>query len=200
LFELSISTKLIVLACTDSLNTAVTLPPTATLVAPDDGLRVVTVGGVVSADEAVVNDHDVDVMALPDRSNAPLNVTVYVVADNRLELGVNVTLCVAGSYFTVAATVVEPFFSTRLIVLACTGSLNTAVTGLDTDTPVALALGLVVVTVGAVVSAAAVVNDHVNELITLPARSKAPESVTVYTVDAARFALGSNDTVCVAGS
>ena len=42
------SVKLIVPDCTASLKVAVTVVPTATLVAPDAGLEEVTVGGVVS--------------------------------------------------------------------------------------------------------------------------------------------------------
>ena len=69
------SVKLIVPGWTSSLKVAVTLLATTTPVAPLAGLREVTVGAVVSA-VAVVNDHDVDVIALPERSWAPLRVAV----------------------------------------------------------------------------------------------------------------------------
>ena len=49
------------------------------------------VGGVVSA-ALVVNDQEVEVIVLPERSSAPLSVTVYVVAGLRLAAGSSVTI------------------------------------------------------------------------------------------------------------
>ena len=61
---------------------------------------------------------------------------------------------------TFAATELpEEFLSVMLIVLACTASLNVAVTFVDTATPVAPLAGDSLVTVG---GAASVVNDQVN--------------------------------------
>ena len=53
-----LSVKLIVLACTASLNVAVGTIDMATLVAPDAGVSLVTVGAVAAAAAAVVNDHE----------------------------------------------------------------------------------------------------------------------------------------------
>ena len=68
----------------------------ATPVALGAGLWAVTDGGVESGAEAVVNDHDMLDIVLPPRSWAPLSVAVYVVAEVRLELGVKVTVWLAG--------------------------------------------------------------------------------------------------------
>ena len=70
----------------------------------------------------------------------------------------------------------------------CTASLNVAVTGDDTATPVAPLVGDSVVTVG---GAASVVNDQVTgAAIGSPAVSLAPLTVAVKTVPYARAALG----------
>ena len=60
-------------------------------------------------------------------------------------------------------------------------SVNVTVTFEPTVMPVALAAGVLPVTVGGVVSAAAAVNDQVSgAAIVLPARSWAPLTVTLY--------------------
>jgi hypothetical protein len=59
-----------------SLNVAVTLLATATLVAFADGLIELTVGAVVSGLAPVVNDHDTELITFPDRSCAPESVAV----------------------------------------------------------------------------------------------------------------------------
>jgi hypothetical protein len=199
LFDASVTTKLTVLAWIASLNTAVTLPPGAIPVAFDDGLVLDTVGAVVSELD-VVNDHVTALSVFPARSCAPLKVAVYTVPGNRFVVGSSVTVCVVGLYVNPADTVVTPFFSTKLIVLDCTDSLSVAVTLLDIDTAVEFAAGLVLSTVGDVVSALVVVNDHVTVCITFPDRSNAPESVAAYVVPGSKFAFGSSVTVRLTGS
>ena len=63
-------------ACSASLKVPVTVVFTATPVAPDAGVVLVTVGGVVSGGWAVVKDQETEPMVLPARSLAPLRVAV----------------------------------------------------------------------------------------------------------------------------
>ena len=70
-----LSTKLIVPGSTASLKVAVTLLAIGTPVAPEAGDCADAVVAVVSA-VAVVNDQEVEVIVLPDRSWAPLKVAV----------------------------------------------------------------------------------------------------------------------------
>jgi hypothetical protein len=70
---------------------AATVVPSATPVAFDAGVRVVTDGGVV----VVVNVHVTGSIAPPVGLLAPKTVTVYVVPRLSAENGVNVTVCVA---------------------------------------------------------------------------------------------------------
>ncbi len=73
---LGVNVKLMVLACTASLNVAVAVVETATFVAPLAGVSLVTLGAAGS----VVNDHDNGpLMGSPALSLAPLTVAVYVV-------------------------------------------------------------------------------------------------------------------------
>ena len=88
-----LSVKLIVLACTASLNVAVGTIDMATLVAPDAGVSLVTVGATAAAAAAVVNDQETaEVMGSPALSVAPLTVAVYVVELARAALGVRVAV------------------------------------------------------------------------------------------------------------
>ena len=88
------------------------------------------------------------------------------------------------------------FFRVNVVpvtVELCTASLNVPVIEAVVATPVAPLVGLVLTTVGAVVSAAAaVVNDQtLAVVIALPARSFTPVViVAVYDVEAARDELG----------
>ena len=67
------SVKLIVPACTASLNVAVAVVDTATPVAPDAGVSLVTAGGAAS----VVKDQENGaVMVTPELLSAPLTVAV----------------------------------------------------------------------------------------------------------------------------
>ena len=68
-------TKLIVLGMTDSLKTAVTLLAMGTPVSPEPGLCAEIVGAVEFT-VTVVNNHEVEVIALPARSVAPERVAV----------------------------------------------------------------------------------------------------------------------------
>jgi hypothetical protein len=86
--------------------------------------------------------------------------------------------------------VVEPFLSTKLTLDCWMGSLNVALIALSVGTLVADVAGECAVTVGAVVSATAVVNDHAVEVIVLPNTSCAPLNVAVYTVPVTRLLLG----------
>ena len=87
--------------------------------------------------------------------------------------------------------------STKLVVVmveAWTAMLNVAVTVVLVATPVALAAGVALVTVGA--TAAAVVNDQeVDPLMGSPAVSFAPLTAAVYVVPYANAALGVKVTV-----
>ena len=71
------SEKLMVLAWTASLNVAVRAEAGGTLIVPDAGVSLVTIG---APEEAVVNDQaKADDMATPLLFCAPLTVAVYVV-------------------------------------------------------------------------------------------------------------------------
>jgi hypothetical protein len=146
-----------------SLKVAVTFAVALTPVAPLAGEVAVTVGGVVSVDALVVNDHaKFAASALPARSftrgsvDPPTTVAVYVDDAANAEFGCNVAVRVAASYVTVAGTVccdasrrknVDPE-----IVVGSIASLNVAVTGAPTATPVAPVPGDVPTTLGGVVS------------------------------------------------
>jgi hypothetical protein len=86
-----LSVALIVLSCTSSLKVAVTKLATGTPVAFDAGLSAVTVGGVVTAGPAVVNDQ-VNGLGIrwPPLSVTPLTVAVYVVEAASAANGVRV--------------------------------------------------------------------------------------------------------------
>src|SRR6476659_3783128 len=123
-------------------------------------------------------------------------VTVYDVEGANGEECVKVTVLRSELKANAPGKVVPTlFFTVNMVELdqLCTGSLNVAVTGEVTATPVTPLAGLVLTTVGGVVSpAAAVVNDHIlSEAIALPARSFTPVViVTVYNVE------GANDEEC----
>ena len=85
-----VSVKLIELDCTALLNVAVAVVDTATPVAPDAGVSLVTVGTPAAA---VVNDQENGApMGSPALSVAPLTVAVYVVELARAALGVRVAV------------------------------------------------------------------------------------------------------------
>jgi hypothetical protein len=162
---------------------------------PEYGERDVMVGATESA---VVNDHtELPDIWFPARSRAPVSVAVYVASDDRALFGLSVTVRVAASYVTTdETTLFEEFRRTNEIVAGCTASLNVAVTFAVPLTPVAPEAGTRAVTVGAVVSA--IVNDHAELVIWLPARSRAPDSVAVYAAPEASVLLGLSVTVRVA--
>ena len=99
-------------------------------------------------------------MGVPDVFFAPVViVAVYVLSDNRLDVGVNDA--VVPLYETDPGTAVVPSCKVNVDVLIGVGSiatLNVAVTVLFNTTPVSLAAGLVEITVGGV--GAKVVNVH----------------------------------------
>jgi hypothetical protein len=159
---------------------------------------------VVPPPPAVVKVHVlVDANALPATSftpaDPPVIVAVYVVLAARSAVGFSVaTLFV---YETAAGTVVDPVVNLNVADVIVDGSIASEkfpVTFAETATPVALAVGDVAVTVGAVVSpppAEAVVKVHVLvDANALPATSFTPAEppviVAVYVVLAARSAVG----------
>ena len=83
-----------VACCTASLNTPVTVVPVATPVAPGAGVRLVTVGFVVSG-TSVVKDQVTGSITLPTMSVAPLTVAVYVVPGSKEAVGVRVAVRLA---------------------------------------------------------------------------------------------------------
>src|SRR5664279_1625600 len=114
------------------------------------------VHGQPEPDAAVVNDQEKSAIWLPLVSLAPLTVAVYTVATVKAPVGVNVTVRLGASYPTLPGTATAPAARATRAVPAWIGSLNVAVTVLVVGTPVALAAGLFAVTVGGVVSVAAV--------------------------------------------
>src|SRR5438094_472620 len=82
-------------------------------------------------------------------------VAVYVVGNARLEDGVNVAVLPSGLRDTVPLTALLPVFKVKLVVLTvelCTASLNVAVMGELIATPVAPLAGIVLLTLGGVLS------------------------------------------------
>lgn len=117
--------------------------------------------------------------------------------------GVKVAMLPVPAYATVPGTAVVPGPLTvkvlLVMVVGSIASLKAAVTCVLSATPVALQLGLVEITVGAVVSGAkAVVKPHENLLpIALPVRFLTPVvAVTVMSVLAGRLALGAKVANC----
>ena len=178
---------------------------TATPVAPPDGVVLVTVGGVLSGGgvvAAVVNDQLVaGVRKLPAMSFTPVvTVAVYDVEGDNDDAGTNV----ATKPFNDTAPAIEVpalFFSVNVEVLTvagCTASLNVALIEEVTATPVAPPDGVVLVTVGGVLSGggvvAAVVNDQlVAGVRKLPAMSFTPVvTVAVYDVEGDNDDAGTN--------
>src|SRR5512146_2445034 len=142
---------------TASLNVAVIAEPTATSVALFAGLVEFTAGGVVSA-AAVVVKVQVRLAArwFPATSvTAVVIVAVYVVPFARGADGVKVA--VAPLTETVPVTPPLTVNDAAVTLAGATASLNVAVIAEPTATPVALFAGLVELTVGGVVSAAAAV-------------------------------------------
>jgi hypothetical protein len=82
------------------------------------GLVEITVGGVVSAAAAVVNDHTLfEVIALPPVSlTAVVIVAVYDVEASSEEVGVNVAVFPSGLNATVPATFEVPVFKLNVVV------------------------------------------------------------------------------------
>src|SRR4051794_22422082 len=102
----------------------------------------------------VVNDQVTGVNGLP-LASAPLTLAVYTVETVRAALGVNVAVCVELLYAEVPLTGVVPGpASATLVVVACMGSLNVALTVVLVGTFVVPLAGLWPVTVGGVVSGA----------------------------------------------
>ena len=103
--------------CTASLKSAETNEVTATPVAASAGVVLTTVGGVVSAAEAVVNDQVLsEAMALPAKSFTPVvKVAVYEVEAARDDVGSNVA--VFPFNVTVPGILVVPAFRVKVVVL-----------------------------------------------------------------------------------
>jgi hypothetical protein len=155
-FNVKVEVETVVL-WTASLNVATIEEVTATPVTPLPGLVLTTVGGVVSAAAAVVNDHILsEAIALPAKSFTPVViVTVYDVEDANSEECEKVTVLRSALNASVPGKLVPAlFFTVNIEVLdqLCTASLNVAVTGEVTATPVTPLSGLVLTTVGGVVS------------------------------------------------
>lgn len=182
-----------------SLKVALTVLLSATSVAPQTGLVKVTVGGVVSVPGPVVKVHvKLLASALPARSWAPVvTVIVNTVLAARRLVGVKVATFPVPAYATVPGTAVVPgpvrVKVLPVMVRGSIASLKIAATCVLIATPVAPQLGLVEITVGAVVSGArAVVKPHEKlATIALPAKSLTPVvTVTVIRVPAGRVAVG----------
>src|SRR6478735_3784099 len=117
-------------------------------------------------------------------------VTRYWVFARRLVPGLIVNTLVVALNVTAEVTT-APVETRSIRTLPATAkpvmaSLNVAVTLLLRSTPVAPAAGVVAVMVGF----GPVVNDHVLVAIVLPARSRMPERVAVYTRSAVSVTLG----------
>jgi hypothetical protein len=169
LVAMLVSVKLLasmLLAVMSSLKVALMAVLFATLVAASAGKFTVTVGRVVSGSAAVVNVL-VKVLAsgLPAKSViAVLSVTVYSVlfANGVGKVGVNTAVLLEGAYSTVPVTAVLSVVLRSVMVLAVTVlgamlSLKLTFTLVFTLTLPALLSGVMAITVGAVVSAAAAV-------------------------------------------
>jgi hypothetical protein len=120
-------------------------------VAPADQIE----NGPEPVDSAVVNDHVTGATnAFPATSKTPDTVAVYTDPDANAVAGENDAVNDPGAYELDPATnAFDASRSVNEIVAACTGSENVALDEAPTATSVASAVGVVAVTVGAIVSA-----------------------------------------------
>jgi hypothetical protein len=192
-----------------SLKVTFTVLLSGTAVAPQEGLFNITVGGVVSAAEPVVNVQlKATASGLPARSLAPvLTFTVNRVLAASALVGENVATLPIPAYATEPGTGVVPGPVTvnvvPVIVSGSICSLKFTATLVLSATPVAPQVGIVESTVGAVVSGASpVVNPHEKVVGSAvpPALFTPVVTVTVIEVLAGRAAVDANVAILLAAA